>query len=268
MTMTDFHLTTQMRPHAATGYQNVLFSDQPAVAPTFLLRGMSAAGQLYSCVVDLAKWLAPQFRTDQAVREGAQVLRGATLAEMQRVHYVDSKWEWGDCLAWRATRRGDTIYHRHGGGINGFVSLLTFSKRDRLGTIVLTNRWQFGAREDITWLMCDEVVPVVRETPVAQPPFQPTPVPEKLHSFLGRYQTRNAPDSNYVEIVWRDGSLAFGPAEPSAPAWKLLATDQSNVFVMEDGGEPVVFETAPNGVVVRMRRFGQVFSKVDLQPSS
>jgi hypothetical protein len=115
--------------------------------------------------------------------------------------------------------------------------------------------------------MCDEVVPVVREAQLAHPPFQPTPVPEELRHFLGRYQTRNAPDSDYVAVVWREGALAFGSAEPSAPAWKLLATDKPSVFVMEDGGEPIVFETAPNGAVVRMRRFGQVFSKVDLQPS-
>lgn len=262
MNATGFELTGAMRSRAAVGYlQNTNFSDQLTAVPTIELNGMSAAGQLYSSVADLGRWLAFQIRAGRSDADHVQVLSNDALEEMHRVHYVDSGWQWGECLSWRATRHGDEIYHRHGGGIHGFISLITFNKRHRFGVIVATNCWQFNAREEITWFICDEIMPLIRTEGTPKSIARVAPVPENLKRFLGRYQTRNAPDAGYLEVVWQDGSLACSPP----PVAKLVPSEDPNVFFTEVGREPVVFECDDNGSVVRIRNCGAVFSRVELR---
>ena len=113
MTMSGFDLTDTMRPFMAIGYQSAPFTDVLTFSEHPHIRGMTSAGQLYSSAADLAKWISLQFRTKAEKRAGAQVLRGATLSEMHRAQYLDAAWVEGDCLAWRATRRGENIYHHH-----------------------------------------------------------------------------------------------------------------------------------------------------------
>ena len=72
-------------PALATGYEYRKPGGQPRIQEPFTdLAAMVSAGNLASTVEDLAKFLALQFRDDPA--GGAQILKGSTLREMQRVH--------------------------------------------------------------------------------------------------------------------------------------------------------------------------------------
>jgi CubicO group peptidase (beta-lactamase class C family) len=69
-----------------------------------------AEGGLWSCVEDLARWLAAQMREDGGGRGGDQILSGATLKEMHRPRYLgDAAWTEAWCIAWYAKRRGETV---------------------------------------------------------------------------------------------------------------------------------------------------------------
>ena len=68
MSSSVFALTEDLRPRMATGYQVRRYEDSPGIAPDVPLNVHTAAGQLYSTVADLAKWIALQFRTEVAER--------------------------------------------------------------------------------------------------------------------------------------------------------------------------------------------------------
>ena len=115
MSSSVFALTDDLRPRMATGYQVRRYEDSPGIAPRVPLNGHTAAGQLYSTVADLARWLALQFRTDVAERGGAQVLTGSSLAEMHRPQFMAPNWQSGTCLPWAGARVGDQVFLGHGG---------------------------------------------------------------------------------------------------------------------------------------------------------
>lgn len=258
MRTSGFEVSEQMRPNLAIGYQLGSFTDEPMIAPTFHVKALTSAGQLYSSVTDLAKWVSLQFRTEAPTSEGTQVLRGSTLAEMHRVHYLDDAWEIGYGLAWRAFRRPDAIYHRASGGIHGFISYAGLSLRDRVGVIVLTNSMH-RVFQEIAWQILDEVIPVVREAQT--PRVNPTPVaaPASVRRFLGVYQNPCTPwGDDWFKVVWRDASLAVLEALPGFPITRLRTTEDANVFIQEPGGERMVFESDAGGTVCRARTAGYV----------
>jgi D-alanyl-D-alanine carboxypeptidase len=139
MNGSGLRLSDAMRPRMATGYTIRTAEGEPEIAPHPILRGWEAAGSMYSSVSDLARWIALQFRIAAPARGGAQILKGASLSAMHRVQFVEPNWTAGYALGWRADRRGENVYHHHSGGINGFLSKITFNKLHRIGTVVLTN---------------------------------------------------------------------------------------------------------------------------------
>jgi CubicO group peptidase (beta-lactamase class C family) len=104
MTSTAFTLTDAFRPRTATGYNPHPYEDSPTPSMQPHLNGLAAVGQLYSSVHDLSKWLALQFRTATPAREGTQILKGRSIEETHRVHYVAPDWDWGYTLCWVAER--------------------------------------------------------------------------------------------------------------------------------------------------------------------
>ena len=272
---TVFDLTAELRPHFFVGYNPTPYQDRPERAPYAHLNGLSAAGQLHSTVNDLAKWISFQFRAENAPQEcnpdtnsrDAEVLNGRTLAEIQRPQYVEADWSAGQCLAWRATRIGNRVYHNHGGGIHGFGTQVWFNVPSRTGVVVLINMWPpHGGLE-----LASEVLEMILDADEATPPvpIQPRlePTPMALKRFLGYYYAE--PGIN-VNIEYRDGKLRLaghGGASYSlhAPA-ELEPTDKLNKWLVRGGrasGETAVFAFHPNGDVLSYALGGFVFRKLD-----
>ena len=63
-----------------------------------------------------------QFR-DEPVGD-AQILRGSTLREMQRIHWLEPNWQAGWGLGFRIERAKDKTYIGHGGGY--WATVLSF----------------------------------------------------------------------------------------------------------------------------------------------
>jgi CubicO group peptidase (beta-lactamase class C family) len=103
----------------------------------FDVEGIGPAAGMASSANDLATFAMWQLRL--RADGGDQVLRAATLREMQRVHWVDPDWEttWG--LGFSVMKRDDTTWVRHGGGCPGYYTEFAVLPKEELGIVVLTN---------------------------------------------------------------------------------------------------------------------------------
>ena len=107
--------------------------------------------------------------TDAAPVAGRQVLAGRSIEESHRPQRLESDWSVGYCLAWRANRFADHIYHGHGGGIYGYASQILFSKSHQLGVICLANVWPHAGLLDLARDLLDRAIaarrPLARRSP-------------------------------------------------------------------------------------------------------
>ena len=88
-------------------------------------------------VTDLARFAMLQFRDGPA--GGAQVLRGSTLREMHRLHWVEPDWVAGWGLGFRLMREGGRTLVGHGGRLRGYRTQLQLCPAERIGVIVMIN---------------------------------------------------------------------------------------------------------------------------------
>lgn len=252
----------------ATGYMPERYRDVPEVSPDPNTNGYLAAAGLRSCASDLAKWIALQFRTKADARRGAQVLSGKSIREMHRITYVEPGWLIGFGLTWWASRLGESIYHQHGGSVPGFLSMVAFSKPYKLGVVVLTNKQGNTASGTIAFEALEMLTGEAKKETKAP---SPRLIPEKLKPLIGRYTGMPA-FGPIFHVEWRDGVLQFAiPQDPfmmPGPPSALVATDKSNIFVLEAGrwaGEPVTFEFDRDGRVTafQLSSHGGTFRKID-----
>lgn len=75
-------------PGLARGYTRRLPSGERSPVGAYDLRGVSAAAALTTSVTDLARFAMLQFHRDPV--DGDRILRGSTVREMQRVHWLES----------------------------------------------------------------------------------------------------------------------------------------------------------------------------------
>jgi CubicO group peptidase (beta-lactamase class C family) len=228
----------------ATGYAARGFSDdlrESVAAPT-----SGAEGGLWSCVEDLALWLAFQVREGTAPRDDTQVLAGSTLAEMHRARYLgDEAWTEAWCISWYAHRRGDVAWIQHSGGLHGFNTNICFDPKERVGAIALVN-----GEADASVLAMD-MASLARDAVRASPPTiePPAPIPAAWRELLGLYAALEY--SIVVRLEWRDSKLTF--IDPPIPDWKptLAPTEDSDVFIVDPGvresGEPCTFRRRADG---------------------
>src|SRR5262245_18649059 len=102
-------------PRLAVGFGRRLPDGSRARAPFTDSRGITAAANMTTSVEDLARFAMLQFRDGPA--GGAQILRGSTLREMHRVHWLDPDWAAGWGLGFRVMRIGQKTFVGHAGAV-------------------------------------------------------------------------------------------------------------------------------------------------------
>lgn len=252
MASSAFELTDALRPRVASGYQVRPYEDAPSVAPHLTLNGKMAAGGLYSCVADLARWIALQFRTGASRREGAQALEGRSLKEMQRPQFLEPGWNAGYCLPWMGQRIGKDIYLGHGGGLPGFLTQILFCPERRLGGIALTNA--DGHSANVLPRILETLTKAEDERPRALRLDRPVPTPKAWQAFVGLYVSGTL--GAHMSVECRNGELLFvSPpvAGRQMPPVKLEPTDDPDAFLATSGrgaGERVHFRRDKDGSVI------------------
>jgi D-alanyl-D-alanine carboxypeptidase len=250
MASSGFELSETLRARLAIGYGAHPFEDAGTPTPHPLLNGETSAGQLYSSVHDLARWIALQLRADDPEGE-TPVLSQRSLRDMHRPRYMEPDWTAGYCLGWLAARRGDEVVLRHSGALHGYMSEVRFSKARKLGVIVLLNG--IGPAQQIGAEVMDLLVAADDEAKRPEPLERPVPTPPEWTRFLGTYRIATLGAEQRIEC--RRGSLLLVTPQPSVPGPERISlepTDEPHVFMVRGGryaGEPLTFRQAEDGTV-------------------
>jgi CubicO group peptidase (beta-lactamase class C family) len=195
---------------AARPYFVEPYSDGVRREPELELGGKGGESGLYSTVEDLARWGSFLCEPDGAV------LPPPLVTEMHDVRIMaEPDWSLGWGLGIELWRRGERIFGGHTGGLPGFLSMLVYSRRERVGAVLLTNssRWPKLAATglELVEMALEEVAP-------AAEPWLPEEAPsEEVAPLLGRWWS----EGDETIFSWRNGRLearlATAPAgrEPS-----------------------------------------------------
>ena len=238
-------------PRLARGFGRRLPDGSRAPAPFTDTRGIAAAANMSTSVRDLARFAMLQFRGGPA--GGAQILRGSTLAEMQRVHWLEPDWQAGWGLGFRVMRIRGKTFVGHGGSVRGYRTHVRLCVADKLAVIALTAA-DDGAPMAIVERAFEWIGPAVARALGAPAPTAPDPA---WRRYVGRYRS---PWRDVHVLLMDDGLLLVDPTLPDpmlAPT--RLVPAGPHAFRVEDAdgyglhGELVRFELDEGGRPRRLR---------------
>jgi CubicO group peptidase (beta-lactamase class C family) len=262
MTATAFRpLPAELTARCATGYQWRALSDYLDPAPPMPL--VWAEGGLWSCVADLARWVCLQLRAYREPAATAPVLDAASLREMHKPRYLaDDQWTqaWG--ISWCGTRRDDTVWTGHAGGIPGFTSAICFDPAAQVGAVVLLNGTSSSAA------LAMDIAALAREQARHRlpPGTLPAPAPENYQPLLGIY-ARPSLGGWLMRLEWTQGKLAFTAAE--ATDWQIVLTPTpvpGRFTIVHAGnlpGENVTFQRLADGRVASVHLMDSTWVRLD-----
>lgn len=112
------------------------------VIPFRNLSNMGPAGSINSTIADMMKWVELQ------LSDGNEWIQKETLKDMHRIHMpmhspiLEDAFGYG--LGWFIALHEGHYVVAHGGGIDGFISMVTLYPKEKLGVVVLTNSDRHG----------------------------------------------------------------------------------------------------------------------------
>jgi len=232
----------------AVGYAKKL-PGQPRQREEFSdTKGIAPAANMSSNVEDLARFLMLQFQAGGA--GGRRVLRGATLREMQRIHWLRPDWKGGSGLGFQIRRAGDQTRVGHGGSLGGYRTQIEFVPQDKVGVIVLTNSNEGEPLKYVDQAFKIAGPALVKAYGKPKPVSKPDP---KWDKYVGAYTWRNED----AQVLVLEGQLCVITPSAENP-WETrtrLEPAGEHTFRMEGGsspGELLRFDIDAAGNVTRM----------------
>mgnify|MGYP005855895051 CR=1 FL=1 len=166
-----------------------------------------------STVEYLAKFISLQFRLE-AKPGRSQILKGSTLREMQRVHWLQPSWKSGQGQGLAIDQLGERTIVGHEGWVGGYRTQIGFCPDEKIGVIVLTN-----ADDGDPGFFLEQIFSIVSPAilKAAKPPAKPTEPDPSWQIYLGRYED---PANFDTEIMIVGGKLVmYGFNYPPVPSW-------------------------------------------------
>ena len=237
---TGYDHYTEILPHRAEGYQ---YSGGKLERAPFLDMSLPyAAGSLYSTVDDLLKW-------DQALY-GTAVLSEASKQKMWTPNLADYGY------GWMIAKRFGTTSLEHGGGINGFNTMIIRLPEKKLTAIVLAN-----ANTPATGAIAAGLLAVALGEPVQIPKQHEsiTLTPEQVKPFEGTY----ALNPNFALKIWPEGGHLMTQAtgqgairiDPMSPTRFFNDTINAEIeFERDAEGKYSSLTLYQNGAVLKFKR--------------
>jgi CubicO group peptidase (beta-lactamase class C family) len=231
--------------NAALPYFVEPYSDAVQREPVLELGGKGGESGLYSTTGDLARWGAFLCNPDESV------LKGSSVAEMHDVNVmVEPNWTLGWGLGLELCRRGERIFSGHTGGYPGFLSILTYSRRDRIGAIMLTNTSSWPKLSptglELAEAAVEELSPELESWLPEEAP------PPGIAPLLGRWWS----EGSETIFSWRHGKLearlAAWPPEREPSVFEPEGGDRFRVVSGRERGETLRVVRDDNGEVVRL----------------
>jgi hypothetical protein len=217
-------------------------------------QGLTPAANISSTVEDLAKFAALQFREENVA--GNQILKGSTLREMQRVHWLQPSWKSGWGLGFSVWHRDDKAFIGHGGWVAGYRTQLLICPEDKIAVIVMSNA-EDGSPGFFANKIFDVVAPAIEK--VVAPPAEIVQINPIWEKYVGKYS--DPTDWDYEVMILNNRLVLFGydyPPEENPNAGIIELTPVSeHTFQMtgENGdGELLTFEIDSDGKVARIKK--------------
>jgi hypothetical protein len=232
-------------PSAALPYFVEPYSDAVRREPVLELGGKGGESGLYSTVGDLARWGA--FLADPE----ESVLSATSVAEMHDLQVMaEADWTLGWGLGIELWRRAERIFGGHTGGFPGFLSMLLYSRSDRLGAVLLTNSSSWSKLRatglDLAEAALEEFGPELEPWSPEEPP------PDEILPLLGRWWS----EGDETIFSWRHGKLearlALAPPEREPSVFEPGGEDRFRTVSGRERGEVLRVERDEQGEVVRL----------------
>jgi CubicO group peptidase (beta-lactamase class C family) len=207
---------------------------------------VAAAGSLWSTAADLIGWAA--FLADP----NEDVLSKASVDAMSSVQVMvdNDRWDFGYGLGLQLSRAGDRVLVGHSGGMPGFLSNVSVSRKEKIGAVVLASS---SANIDPQAIASKLTLTAIEQFPLAPEPWQPgEAAPPELAGVLGRWWTEGE------EFVFRfhDGRLeARWTQAPDWYAWSRfepLGDDRFRTTQGRERGELLRIVRDADGTPTRM----------------
>jgi CubicO group peptidase (beta-lactamase class C family) len=240
---------------AALPYFVQPYSDAVQREPVLELGGKGGESGLYSTVGDLARWGSFLAEPDESV------LAAASVAEMHDLQIMaEPDWTLGWGLGVELWRRGERVYGGHTGGFPGFLSIVLYSRRDKIGAVLLTNSGTWPKLSttglDLAEAAFDELAP-------EREPWAPEEVPPaEIVPLLGRWWS----EGDETIFSWRKGRLearlAAAPPEREPSVFEQDGEDRFRVVSGRERGEVLRVVRDDRGEVVRLYWATYPFTRV------
>ena len=230
---------------AAKPYFVEPYSDAVRREPELELGGKGGESGLYSTVGDLARWGSFLVDPDEAV------LGPQSVAEMHELQIMaEPDWTLGWGLGIELWRRGERIFGGHTGGFPGFLSMLVYSRRDRVGAVVLTNSGRWPKLSETGLALAEAALEQL--TPELEPWVPEEPPPEEIVPLLGRWWS----EGSETVFSWRHGKLearlATAPPEREPSVFEQEGEDRFRTVSGGERGEAMRVVRDEAGVVVKL----------------
>ena len=228
---------------AADGERSVFdYYDTGAIRP---------AANMVSTVEDLARFASLQFYDGPA--GGSPVLKGSTLREMQRVHWVYDSFSGGRGLGFAVSRRNGKTFVGHGGWIGGNRTNLRLVPSEKIAVVVALN-----ADDGSPYIFASQAYEVVGPAllkATREPVVTKREVDPAWQSYVGLYSD---PWGWEYEVLILGGELVmYGvnvpPSDNASSGFTRLTPVGGTTYRMPDN-ELVTFELDEDGQVVRIKR--------------
>ena len=232
-------------PPVARPYFVEPYSDAVRREPELDLGGKGGESGLCSTVEDLARWGSFLCDPDESV------LAPRLVDEMHDVQIMAERdWTLGWALGIELWRRGDRIFGGHTGGFPGFLSMLVYARREKIGAVVLTNAstWPRATETGLALLQA-----ALEELAPAPEPWVPgEPAPPEIEPLLGRWWS----EGDETIFSWRGGKLearlANAPPEREPSVFERLDQDRFRTVSGRERGELLRVVRDDDGSVVRL----------------
>jgi D-alanyl-D-alanine carboxypeptidase len=233
----------------AVGYRRHA-TGEPREAEDFIdARALTPSAGLASNVEDLAKFVSLQFRDGPA--GGAQILKGPTLREMQRVQWLKPDWASGQGLGFGIRHVGQQVRVGKDGAAPGYKTLMEWVPAEKFGVIVLINGYDSEPTTYVNQALSIMGPAIAKANP--RPKAAPAVADPSWSKYVGTYTWKHVD----TQIMIVDGELVMISPESASP-WDQrvrLIPAGPNTFKMSGGGnngEILTFEVDQTGTATRL----------------
>lgn len=250
MEHTSVFIPEDQRKILATGYGRRMPEGAREIRPFENLQSIAPAGNISSCVRDLARFVSAQFLETQT---GAQILKPSTWRAMYRPQELRQDWRSGFGLGFSIRNAGPEIFVGHEGWVSGYRTRVRMNPKNKFAVIVL------GNADDVdTFMIADQAFglfePILerRGTPAAK--AAPSSDPQ-WSKYVGTYRS---PWEDFQVMLLEGELVMFHPNDSSIENSLMhLHSEGEHRFRIVGGtedmdGELLTFEFNKDGAVEKM----------------